>query len=196
MKLNFPIRLVLLVALLGAYSVGLAEDASPSPLPGMPAMPGPTKEHAWLQQFAGEWESEAELVMAPGQPPMVVKGTQAARMVGGFWVMELGQGDFPGMGPVSTVLTIGYDAARQKFVGTWIDSTNDRLWHYEGGLDPSGKKLVLETEGPSPTDPAKTARYRDETEFPSADHRILRSSIQGDDGAWVVMLTAHYRRKS
>ena len=33
----------------------------------VPHMPKPQKEHDWLKQLAGEWESESELT-EPGQP--------------------------------------------------------------------------------------------------------------------------------
>ena len=48
-------------------------------------MPGPVKEHELLQKFVGEWESEGEAFMAPGQPPTKLKGVESSRLIGGFW---------------------------------------------------------------------------------------------------------------
>jgi hypothetical protein len=186
-----------LVAMFAACTVVSAqEEPTAKDVPEMPPMAEPAKEHSWLQQFVGEWESTTELDMGPGQPPMTCKGTQSARMVGGFWMIEEGSGDFPGMGTVSSVLTIGYDAAKKKFIGTWIDSTNDFLWHYEGDLDSTGTKLSLESKGPNPMKPGTTAQFRDAVEFVSKDHRILTSSVREGDGDWVQMMAAHYRRKA
>jgi hypothetical protein len=39
-------------------------------------MPGPVKEHELLQKFVGEWESEGEAFMAPGQPLTKLKGSR------------------------------------------------------------------------------------------------------------------------
>jgi hypothetical protein len=40
---------------------------------------GPVKEHELLQKFVGEWESEGEAFMAPGQPPTKLKGVESSR---------------------------------------------------------------------------------------------------------------------
>ena len=47
-------------------------------------MPGPVEEHGLLQKFVGEWESEGEAFMAPGQPPTKLKGVESSRMIGGL----------------------------------------------------------------------------------------------------------------
>src|ERR1700741_3007441 len=75
----------------------------------MPEMPKPQKEHAWLEQLAGEWESESQMFVAPGQPPMTAKGGSTARMIGGFWLVEENKGEIMGM-PYTGILTVGYDA--------------------------------------------------------------------------------------
>jgi hypothetical protein len=82
-----------------------------------------------------------------------------------------------------------------KFVGTFIGSMMTNLWVYEGELDASGKKLVLDAEGPSFADPTKTARYKDTVEILSPDHRTLSSQYLAEDGTWHHFMTAHYHRK-
>src|SRR5687767_11488998 len=52
-----------------------------------PSLPGPAKEHEWLQQLVGEWDSESEMTMEPGAPPQKFKGTESVRAIGGFWIM-------------------------------------------------------------------------------------------------------------
>ena len=38
----------------------------------------------------------------------------------------------PGGGTATTMLTLGYDPARKKYVGAWIDTVINHLWIYEG----------------------------------------------------------------
>jgi hypothetical protein len=154
----------------------------------------PQQEHQWLQKLVGEWEFEAEATMKPGEPPVKSTGTESVRSVGGLWIVAEGKGEMPGGGPATTLMTLGYDPQKKRYVGTWIGSMMTHLWLYEGVLD-GGNVLPLETEGPSMSGDGKLAKYRDVIEIRSEDHRILTSQMPGDDGAWKTFMTAHYRRK-
>jgi len=164
-------------------------------LVAQPPMPGPEKEHEWLKQLVGEWESESEMMMAPGQPPIKAKGSESVRAIGALWVVADVKGDSP-MGPMTALLTLGYEPKKKKYIGTWIDSMMNHMWLYEGTLDATGKILTLETEGPNMMDPSKRAKYRDVIEIKSKDHKVMTSSALGEDGKWTTFVTANYRRKS
>lgn len=179
-------HLLCLLTLLGITPLLHAEE--------MPQMPAPVPEHAWLQQFVGTWESESEISMGAGQAPITAKGTEIARMVGGFWLVSEGRGEMMGQ-PFSNILTLGYNPEKKKYVGTWVDSMTSILWVYEGTVDASGKILTLETEGPCPMAPGKLSKFREVTEFKSKDHRVFTSSIQGEDGKWTTIVTVNSRRK-
>lgn len=159
-----------------------------------PQMPAPQKEHEWLQQLVGEWESEAEANFGPDQPPVKCKGTEKVRSLGGFWILSDSQGEVAGM-TMKSQLTLGYDSKKKKYVGTWVDSMTDYMWHYEGTLDEAGKVLTLETEGYSHLNPTELAKFKDEIELKDQDHKVLRSSMQMPDGQWVSFMTANYTRK-
>ena len=175
--------------LLGMVAL-LAEDAATFD------MPMPVKQHEWLQQFVGEWDTAVEVQMEAGKPPMKGRGTEVVRRLGGFWVVGEGSGEMEGMpGTMMSLLTLGYDTAKGKYVGTWVDSMNSYLWKYEGSVDSSGKVLTLETEGPCPLKPG-LVRFKEVTEFRTKDHRVFTSSMQDDDGKWVIMVRADYRRKT
>lgn len=167
------------------------QPASNEAASGM-GMPPPAKEHAWLRRFEGDWTSEGEIAMEPGLPPMKVTGSDRARMIGGFWVVSEGRGDQMNF---ESRLTLGYDEKKKKYVGTWVDSMSSYMWRYEGTVDSSGRILTLETVGPQPGDPTKTAQFRDVTEFKSDDHRLFTSSKLNPDGKWTTMVTIHYRRR-
>src|SRR5688500_3618870 len=94
----------------------------------------PQQEHQWLQQLVGNWTFEVEAMMAPGKPPEKSTGTDRCRSLGGLWVLCEGEGQMPGEGGAShqSVMTLGYDPRRQRFVGTFIASMMTHLWLYDG----------------------------------------------------------------
>ena len=155
----------------------------------------PQKEQEWLQKLVGEWTYEADATMEPDQPPAKCKGTESVRSLGGLWILAEGQGEMPGGGAATTMLTLGYDPQKKRYVGTWIGSMMAHLWIYNGGLDAAGKVLTLDTDGPNMAADGKMARYKDVIEFKSDDHRVLTSHMLGEDEKWHGFMTAHYRRK-
>jgi hypothetical protein len=156
----------------------------------------PQQEHAWLQRLVGEWSYEHECSMGPDQPPMKATGMESVRSLGGLWTIGEGRGEAPDGTPVTSIMTLGYDPAKQRFVGTFIASMMTHLWPYEGMLDAEKKTLTMDSEGPSVAGNGAMAKYQDIFTFVSDDHRILSSRILGDDGVWQDFMTAHYRRKS
>lgn len=156
-------------------------------------MPQPTKEHEWLQKFVGAWETDIEVYMEPGKPPMKSKGSHRDRMVGGLWLISEGGNNAI---PYQFVLTLGYDSKLGKYVGTWIDTMTSHIWKYQGTVNAAGNILTLETEGPSPMSPDKVSKFREVTEFKSKDHRYFTSSMLGADGKWSTVLTVSSRRKT
>jgi hypothetical protein len=159
-----------------------------------PEMPKPQKEHEWLKQLEGEWVTDAECVMAPGQPPTKCKGTETVRMLGGFFSIGEMKADMMGI-PMTGIMTIGYDAKAKKYVGSWVCSVEGHFWKYEGTLDDSGKVLTLNTEGPDMTAPGKMAKMKDVIEIKDKNHRVMTSHMQGPDGKWVQFMTMNARRK-
>ena len=156
----------------------------------------PQKEHEWLQKIVGEWTFEGECIMGPDQPPMKSTGSESVRSIGGLWVMGEGQGETPDGGPATSIITLGYDPQKQRFVGTFVASMMTHLWSYEGALDADGKVLTLDTVGPTFSGNGTTAKYQDIIELRSDDHRVLRSRMQDEQGKWHEFMTAHYRRKA
>jgi hypothetical protein len=159
-----------------------------------PSFPAPQKEHEWLAQFVGEWDSDSEGTAGPGQPPMKCKGTMTSKKLGDFWIVNNLTGDMMGT-EMKGLQTIGYDAEKKKYVGTWVDNMMGHMWKYEGTVDASGKKLVLEAEGPNMLVPGKMAKYRDSYEFKSKDHIVATSEMLGDDGKWVQFMKGDVKRK-
>ncbi|RCS25181.1 DUF1579 domain-containing protein [Phyllobacterium salinisoli] len=165
----------------------------------------PQKEHHWLQQLVGEWvcEMDANSQGPEGsgsqntgaESPSQATWTESVRSLHGIWVIGEGKGEMPEIGPVTTILTIGYDPQKKRYVGTWIGSMMTYLWVYDGWLDETGTVLTLEAEGPDFAAEGKTARYRDIITIKDPDYRLFTAKVLGDDGEWREMMRVHYRRK-
>ena len=149
-----------------------------------------TAQHEWLQQLVGEWTFTCTTSM---DDSFRIEGTETVRSVGGLWIVSEGHAQVGGQ-PLQSVMNLGYDPAKQAFVGTWLDSTQTHLWSYKGALDAGGKLLTLDTEGPSFDDPSKTSRYRDSIELRDRDHKVLSSSVQNPDGSWTTFMQSEFVR--
>jgi len=155
-------------------------------------LPEPQKEHQWLGKLVGEWTFENECIMEPGKPPAKSSGTETVRSFGGLWVVCEGKGEMPGGGMSTSMMTLGYDPDKKRFVGTFIASVMTFLWVYNGAL--AGNVLTLDCDGPSFTAPGAMAKYQDIIEIVSDDHRTLSSQFL-HEGKWQRFMTAHYRRR-
>ena len=168
-------------------------SASETSTESMP-MPQPQAEHEWLQQLVGEWTVDVEASMGPGTPTEKSTGTERVRPLGDVWIVGETEGGMPGGGTANMMVTLGYDPAKERFVGTWVGSMMTNMWVYEGTLDAARTTLTLETEGPSMAGDGSLSPYRDVIELKSNDHRVMTSHAPGPDGKWACFMTANYRR--
>jgi hypothetical protein len=102
--------------------------------------PGPN--HAVLEKFIGEWETETTLLI-PGQKAKKEMGTHKFQwLMKGRWLQRSGAGSLAGM-PVEMFGLIGYDNFKQSFVSTDVSSMDTAMNRAEGDMDPGGKALVF-----------------------------------------------------
>jgi hypothetical protein len=154
-----------------------------------------TAEHAWLHRLVGEWHHEMVAIDGAEQPAGTMTGTETVRTLGEAWLLAEGLGRMPDGAPTQTLMTLGYDPAQQCFVGAWIGSMMNHLWHYRRGtLDADRRVLTLEADGPRFDGTPGLAQYRDVIEIVDADTRLLHGNVQLDDGTWSRFMTARYRR--
>ena len=92
----------------------------------------PQQEHQWLQKLVGGWKYESEAVEGQDQPSEKMTGTERVRSLGRYWVVAVGQGSMPGGDVGTTMMTVGYDPQKQRYVGTYIGSMMSYLWVYDG----------------------------------------------------------------
>lgn len=155
----------------------------------------PQAEHAWLHKLVGVWTCEGEADMSPDQPKVKTTGVSTVTSLGGLWTMDEGVGGVPGGDEHRSIMTLGFDPLKQKFVGTFVASMMTYLWIYEGSLDDQQKVLTLDCVGPDFSGGAELAHYKDVIEFHSDDHRTLSSHLQGPDGTWNHFMTMHFHRQ-
>jgi len=151
-------------------------------------------EHEWLQRFVGDWSWEAEVDHGPDAPvagPMT--GTERVRSLDGAWIVCEGESEYAGQRNHS-VITLGFDPMRNRFVGTYVGSMMTHLWVYDGRLDSEQRVLTLDCEGPSFADPKVLVPYRDVFEMDGPDHRTLRAEVRHSDGSWHHFMTTRYTR--
>lgn len=141
--------------------------------------------------MVGDWAAEGEATMEAGKR---WKSVETVRSLGGVWVVAEGRGEMPDGGASTTIMTLGYDPQKKRFVGTFVGSMMSNLWVYEGALDSAEKVLTLNTEGPNFSVPGKSAKYRDVIELLSDDERTLSSFMESANGEWQKVMSGTYRR--
>jgi len=151
-----------------------------------------TPEHEWLMHLVGSWATETHCIMDAEGTEASFAGRETFRALGDVWVVgqqEMGPEDAP---DISSVISLGYDSARKRYVGTWVGSPMDYLVTYDGSRE--GDVLTLDAEAPDIADPSKTAHYQDILEIVSPDERIFRSQMLQPDGSWKQFMRAVCRR--
>jgi PhnB protein len=116
-------------------------------------------------------------------------GTETVHSLGGLWTV--GHGSNGGM---NSRMTLGYDPASKRFVGSFVADCMTHHWTYDGQLEDDGKKLVMNAVGPSMASPGTMVDYRDVFEFASDDVRTLTSFMKQADGSWKEFMQATYTR--
>ncbi|OBZ95298.1 hypothetical protein ADU59_11975 [Pararhizobium polonicum] len=151
------------------------------------------EEHRWLQQLAGRWRVTFD---PPGESEKQAHAAweDKTRSLGGAWIVSEMTGTMPDGSAATNILTLGYDPARKRYVGSFASSVMTHLWVYEGMLDDTGKVLTLDCEGPDFANPGRTARYQDIITIKDGDSRNFSSRIRNADGTWKPVMSSDYKR--
>ena len=153
----------------------------------------PQSEHEWFNSLLGNWTFTHECSMGPDSPPTITTGKVAARSLGGLWILLECEGSTPEDGNWTSLFTLGFDPARERYLGTFVASMMTHLWIYDGSLDDSGKQLILDVEGPA-FDGNGMAKYQDIFEIVDENSWVLRSQMLGEDGQWHQFMVGRHQR--
>jgi hypothetical protein len=158
---------------------------------GMP----PTKEHEAMHRDAGVWDADCTFWMTPGGEPVHSKGVETIRSLGKLWLV----GDFEGeMGGAKFTghSQTGYDPAKKKYVGTWIDTMSPFMNTMEGDYDVAKHTLTMNMTGVDPGT-GKTVTSTAVTHYVDEDTKTFE--IQGpdpsDETKTFKMMEIKYKRR-
>jgi len=155
----------------------------------------PRNQHRWLQKLLGEWNYTMDVPPSDGQTGGKAVGVERFRKVGELWVIGEAQGEMPGLGASTSIITLGFDHTKDRFVGTWIGTMMPSLWVYDGELDPSERVLTLHSVGPRMDGQPGTTKYQDIIEFKSDTQRTLTGKHLDARGQWQQMMLVEYTKK-
>ncbi len=157
----------------------------------------PQQEHHFLERLVGNWVVTSVTGCENSDPGNSEdRWTETVRTLDGLWYVAEGRGKMPDGRPGSVLMTLGYDPQAGHYVGTWVGSMMTKLWVYKGWIEPDGKTLTLEAEGPDFEDPSKTAIYRDAITFLDDNHRRFSGSVRKPDGTFHTFMTSEMQRQS
>ena len=121
---------------LSACLSSLEAQEFPSPKPGA--------AHKLFARDAGTWDAQIRLYVTPGAPPLESKAVVVNTLIcGGLYLQQhfkgkMGDADFEGHG-----LT-GYDPVRNRYIGTWVDSSREVPLMVTSRYDVEKKAFVSE----------------------------------------------------
>lgn len=160
-------------------------------------MPGPTKpikEHEWLQKLVGEWRTESEMWMEPGQPSQKGTGQETVKSLGGLWAFTEGTGTMPDGDSMEYKVALGYDVSFKEYRGCWFANVSSHLWKQTGKLSADGKTMTLDCVGPHMMRDGETANYRDVIEIIDDNNRKMTSYGEDEKGEWQKFMEVKFTR--
>ena len=175
MKRLAPFALLLVPALLiaaDAPAPDIHKEPNPATQPSAEDLkllqPGP--EHERLKALVGEFDGEYEVFTAPGAEAKRSKGKVVNELVyGGRFIQGHFECDMLGSRVTGQNL-IGYDNAKKRYVGTWVNSGSTGIVVAEGAADAAGKVITVEFEEKNDADPAHPYRTQFVTTIIDRDH--------------------------
>jgi hypothetical protein len=140
-----------------------------------------------FEKDVGTWDADVEVRTQPGAEPQKASGVTVNRLVGGKWLVADFKNEttgFEGHG------VYGWDAARGKYVGTWVDPARSSLVMMEGTWD--GRAMTYWGEI---TMGERQLRWREVTETLDEKTQVFHSFMPLPDGSEFEMMTVTYRRR-
>jgi Protein of unknown function (DUF1579) len=113
--------------------------------------------------------------MGPDQPLMKSAGKQSTLSLGSLWTLAEMESVGADGQSMRSVITLGFDPTKQRFIGTFVASCLTHLWPYDGLLDADRKVLTLDSEVPNFASDGTLAKYQDIVEIVNKNRHPLYS---------------------
>lgn len=148
--------------------------------------PKPGAEHAILQKMVGDWD----VIMDMNGQKEKCRATYKS-ICGGMWVESDFEGKVAGI-PFSGHGVDGYDLAKKKYIGIWVDSMTSAPMHMSGDYNADKKTLTMSGETTEPD--GSQGKFRTTTVLKSDDAFTFQMFMAGPDGQEHLAFTAEYSR--
>jgi Protein of unknown function (DUF1579) len=194
---DIPMKAMLTAAVVSSASLLLflgatAKDEKPGDEQQF-TIPKPGPEHELLKKDAGVWDATVEEYVEPGKPPRVSKGFETGTLAcGGLWLISDFKGEMMGQ-PFQGHGILGYDPAKKKYVGTWVDGMSPALGLVEGTYDAAKKTMTSYYESHDPA--GNPMKMKMVTVWTGEDSRAWTAFMAGGDGKDIPVLAMKYQRR-
>lgn len=153
-----------------------------------------TEHHKILAEEAGTWSAEMKIFIPGLDEPITGEGSENNRLLGnGLWVISDFKASISGQ-PFEGHGTFGYDSAKGKYVGTWIDSMTTSVAIMEGTYDEATKTFTYLTEMPGPDGAMVRTKMTSVTREDGS--RLFTSfTADGEGDEWTKSMEILYTKK-
>jgi hypothetical protein len=156
-------------------------------------IPKPRPEHEILKKDVGVWDATVESSMSPEGKATVTKGVETNTLFdGGLWLVQDFKGEFFGT-PFQGHGVTGYDPAKKKYVGTWVDSMTMGLSKVEGTYDPKTKTMNASMESPAPD--GSMMKMRSTSEWKDENTRVFTMYASASKDKEMAVMKITYKRR-
>ena len=144
----------------------------------------PGKEHKQLRRLVGSWNADVKYYFDDSGKASESKATATVRaMMGGRFIQQRFSGEMQGQ-KFSGMAITGYDNAKKKYVGIWIDDMSTAIMRTEGTYDP---KTHTMTETAVTSSPLGEMKFKMVSSYVSDDEYTFAMSMVTPQGEKKMM---------
>ncbi|GAC1396833.1 MAG: hypothetical protein NVSMB68_13420 [Thermoanaerobaculia bacterium] len=153
----------------------------------------PGEGHKALDGMVGTFDTRVTMFQ-PGAPPQTSTGTTVNQWIlGNRFVEQRFTGTFMGM-PFEGIGHTGYDNAKKKYVGTWIDNFSTGVMTSIGSTSDNGKTWTFKSEMTDPKT-GKDMPGESRLTITDTDHHTMEMWGAGPNGKNMKMMQIEYTRR-
>ena len=150
----------------------------------------PNDEHSRLMATVGVWDAEISMATPDGNTAST--GVENVKKLGELWTVADFEYEFMGV-PVQGHGTMGYDPAKKKYIGTWVESGSPFISTLEGEYDEEKNAIVYKMQGKDPE--GNDAEYRIITAAQDDTHRSFELHAKIGEDEYMKVLTINYTKR-